>query len=133
MKVVKQIRSDNGNILNVKDPTALPDFSIQTDTEGIEKQYDIIFAKVGQELNASQYTYTDPYHYNDPKSVFDTSTPLYGKEITDETLETAAEMLLYIMSPQDINDYWTNWHITYYNWSHQTSSLLRLLSKLFSW
>ena len=51
-------------------------------------------------------------------------TPIYEKEITDFTLETAAEMFLYIMTEQKDKD-WVDWKDEYSEWL-TTSSLRRL-------
>ena len=51
-------------------------------------------------------------------------TPIYEKEITDFTLETAAEMFLYIMTEQKDKD-WVDWKEEYSEWL-TTSSLRRL-------
>ena len=61
------------------------------------------------------------------KSAFDISEPLYGHEITKETLETAAEIFLFVISPQDQR--WVYWYEKYGNWLSHLPSFRRLLGK----
>ena len=74
-----------------------------------------IWPRLGNKLNESFYSVP--------------SEPMYYKyEVADETLETAAEMMLYLLSPQD--KYWTDWYQTYDTWLRvKEISLRRLLRK----
>ena len=52
--------------------------------------------------------------------------PVDSKYISDETLEVAAKMYLYIMAPAQ--DYWLNWYNKYSEWLDRCT-LKRLLGK----
>ena len=80
------------------------------ETNTLEDMYDNFFKNIGQQLNLTPWT-----------------TPLYENDITDEVLKTAAEMFLYIMSPQQ--EYWVNWYNEYSEWLSK-SSLRRILGRV---
>ena len=68
---------------------------------------------IGHKMNMTQYMISDP---------------LYVDEISDQSLEIAAEILIYIMAPPDQN--WLNWHRVYEEWMLQVqNSLRRLIGK----
>ena len=61
------------------------------------------------------------------KTLWRISKPLFEHDISDQSLETAAEIFIYIMAPPDQN--WLNWYRVYEEWMIRISSLRRLLGK----
>ena len=59
------------------------------------------------------------------ESISGSSYPVYEHEISDETLATAAQILIYILAPQQ--KYWFEWYDAYEKWLGSLS-LQRLLS-----
>ena len=84
----------------------------------IQKLYNNIFDQLGSAFNGS---------------VCDGFWKPDKNEITDETLETAAQMLFYIMTPLTNNHYWVKWYNKYHGWlcARPSLSIRRLLSKCF--
>ena len=65
------------------------------------------------------------------KSVCNGQMPFSEHEITEETLETAAKVLLYIITPQAQEQFWFEWYKKYQVWlsAKPEISLGRILSK----
>ena len=72
-------------------------------------QLEEIFKTVGDKLN---------------ESVYNAEEPLYENKISDQSLEIAAKMFIYIMAPQ--GQYWKDWYNVYKYWLKNTS-IRRLL------
>ena len=116
MNKVKKIKAKDSNV----DSIIYPRF--WGDTQ--EEVYDEIFYDIALDLGSMHYTVSSKDH----RLVFDTFLPLYEKEISDETLETSAEIIFYIFVQQE--KYWEEWYIKYRDWFIQTPlSLRRMLSK----
>ena len=104
MEAAKQVKADYMNVMGV------------IDTEGniISEWYDWMFEQLEEKINRGDYIYEDAYDESDVV-------------ISDETLETAAHMLLYLMAPPKA--YWTEWYRTYDEWLNSKPYLKRLLRK----
>ena len=110
MHIARSIKSDWMNIDYILNPQL--SFRYHSMDDLYDKR---IWPRLGNKLNESFYSVP--------------SEPMYYKyEVADETLETAAEMMLYLLSPQD--KYWTDWYQTYDTWLRvKEISLRRLLRK----
>jgi|OM-RGC.v1.032667153 hypothetical protein len=62
--------------------------------------------------------------------MYNTSEPIYGQEISDKTLETAAELLLYVSAPKAWEENWRNWYNQYSHWLIDVKSFSRLLGNI---
>ena len=99
-------------------------FVRQTKTENKDKVHS--FDSTQDAINSFGDIF-DTIGNNFNKTLWRISKPLFEHDISDQSLETAAEILIYIMAPPDQN--WLNWYRVYEEWMIRISSLRRLLGK----
>ena len=116
--IVKKFKAEKDNVLLLMDPYSLSMGRGEANFHLLDGLVGMLFA----------YATNNSMTGQNSTSVNDLAVPLYEDEISDPTLETAAKILLHMMTPQET--YWVEWYSKYESFlGAKPHSLRRILSK----